>query len=254
MPDISHAVHEALAMYLAAPTEEHRAVLLSEADRYKERWIAERATAPKDSSATRTAYHRKLEVQRLVTGVPVTLALQERNDGSSSWWTISWRTKYSVGGSNRRFYLTREGSWAIPAITALDMLDEMESLGGLADAYLDRRMTKPLETVVSIGLSADQRKKAIKSFTGPDEDWGSAPFFLVCSDPDAHWKKVLIVDKPSGIATFRSITTAPDYMPKKVLRPDVDWWLDNSMMDANVQQTRAFHESLRNYLSGSTEG
>ncbi len=40
-------------------------------------------------------------------------------------------------------------------------------------------------------------------------------------------------------------------MPKKVLRPGEGWWLDNSMMDANVQQTRAIYAHLRDYLGAA---
>ena len=38
---------------------------------------------------------------------------------------------------------------------------------------------------------------------------------MITSDPNSHWKKVLIVNTDIDIATFRSITGNPDYMPKK---------------------------------------
>jgi hypothetical protein len=68
-------------------------------------------------------------------------------------------------------------------------------------------------------------------------------------DPNDRWKKVLIVDTDTDIATFRSITEHPHYMPKKALRAGEGWWLDNSMMDANVQQMRAFCLNLKDYLA-----
>jgi hypothetical protein len=37
-------------------------------------------------------------------------------------------------------------------------------------------------------------------------------------------------------------------MPRKVLRPDQDWWLDNSVMDANVQQMTEFYRHLEAYV------
>ena len=63
-----------------------------------------------------------------------------------------------------------------------------------------------------------------------------------------NWKKLLIVNTETGAATFRSMTKNPDYMPKKILRPGAEWWLDNSMMDANVQQVEAFYSNLRDLL------
>lgn len=71
---------------------------------------------------------------------------------------------------------------------------------------------------------------------------------MVNSDPNDDWKKVMIVNTDTGTATFRSITKDPGYMPKKELRPGADWWLDNSMMDANVQQMKAFYSNLRDLL------
>ncbi len=81
--------------------------------------------------------------------------------------------------------------------------------------------------------------------TGSDEDWGSNPFL----NPEV--KKVMIVNTDTDTVTFRSITKHPDYMPKKVLRPGDGWWLDNSMMDANVQQMTKFHTNLRDYLESN---
>lgn len=165
------------------------------------------------------------------------------------WWILSWRTRYSADGSNRRFYLTKDGAWTIPATVALEMIDEMESIGGLDEDYFDHRRRPSFETLTSVKMTMAEKADALEGFTGPDEQWGADPFFVINFDPNDQWKKVLIINTDSDIATFRSITENPDYMPRKVLRPDAGWWLDNSMMDANVQQMRAFHAQIKDYLS-----
>ncbi len=94
-------------------------------------------------------------------------------------------------------------------------------------------------------LPLDRRRAAISAVNGPDEDWGDDPYFLTVTDPHPAWKKVLIVHANGEMATFRSITKEPSYMPKKLLHPGAGWWLDNSMLDANDQQARAFLQALR---------
>ena len=253
---ISRPLLGAVDAYIEAPTGENRELLMHAADDYREAWIV--ARAPGGGSGTKsksrtptTTYDRQLEVSRVVDGIPVKLALQERTSAGveKPWWTLSWRTKYSANGSNRRFYLTKDGCWTIPATVALEMIDEMESLGGLDEGYFDHRRRPSFETLISSEMTAAEKADALDGITGPDEDWGADPFFVINFDPNDQWKKVLIINTDNDIATFRSITENPDYMPKKVLRPDTDWWLDNSMMDANVQQMRAFHTQLKNYLS-----
>lgn len=193
-------------------------------------------------------YDERFAVRRTVDGIPVKLTLQKRIAGfdvEKPWWTLCWRTNYSVGGSNRRFYISKGDCWVIPADIALEMIDEMESLGGLHEGYFDHRGgTSPPEFLVSTEMA-----NALEGITGPDEDWGVYPFFVICSDPSREWKKVLLINTETNIATFRSITENPSYKPKKVLRPNAGWWLDNSMMDANVQQMRVFHSQLKQYLS-----
>lgn len=248
----------ALEVYLKAPTGDNREKLIHAADEYREAWIIAQASGgvdPKSKYKNRTpttTYDRQKEVMRVVDGIPVKLALQERTSArwDKPWWTLSWRTKYAPNGSNRRFYLTKDGCWTIPASIALEMIEEMQTLGGLDEQYLDHRGKPTFETLVSAEMTDAQKSDALKSITGPDEDWGADPFFVINRDPNDKWKKVLIVNTDSDTATFRSITEDPDYMPRKVLRPDVDWWLDNSMMDANVQQMRVFHLHLGNYLTG----
>lgn len=248
----------AVNAYLETPTRDKRDNLLLAADEYRDAWILAQASSMASpvsnaakSRSQSTSYVRKLEVTRAVDGLPVKLALQERTSLSaeSSWWTLSWRTKYSPEGSNRRFYSTKDGCWSIPAAIALEMIEEMEVLGGLDEKYFDHRRRPSFDTFVSTQMSPTERAEALSKVTGPEESWGNAPFFVITTDPNDQWKKVLIVNSDTKIATFRSVTENAEYMPKKDLRPGERWWLDNSMMDANIQQMRAFYTNLRTYLA-----
>lgn len=242
--------------YIEAPTQGNREKLMLAAEEYRESWILEQATSvrtpmapPRKHRSGGTTYDREIEVTRKIGDIPVKLDLQERNTAKEgTWWTLSWRTKYSPGGSNRRFYVTQEGCWTIPAALALEMMREMEALGGLDSRYFSTRGAWEVNTLVSNKMSREQRVKALESITGTDEDWGHDPFFVIVGDYNSRWQKVMIVNTQTNVATFRSITTDPEYMPKKVLRPDSGWWLDNSMMDADVQQTREFYAYLKEYL------
>lgn len=197
-----------------------------------------------------TSYDRLMEAGRHVDGIPVTLALQKRKDEftDSAWWVLSWRTRYAPGGSNRRFYFAKGGGWKIPARDMLEMIDEIEAKGGLDERYFDLRAGFCLKTLVSTEMSSAEKADKLAELTGPDEDWGADPFFVINSDPNDDWRKVLIVNRDSRMATFRSLTRDPDYKPRRELRRGSGWWLDNSMMDANVQQTRAFRARLNEYL------
>ena len=203
----------------------------------------------------RTSYScAKKVATREINDIAVELVLQKRTIAAAgvSWWVLSWRTRYSPNGTNRRFYFTgKDGAWTIPAAKALEMIEEAEARGALDQKYLDldRRRGFICDTLVSTRMAPAERKRELASFTGSEEDWGQDPFFVVNSDPNDNWKKVLIVNTDTGTATFRSITEDPCYRPKKVLRPGADWWLDNSMMDANVQQMKAFYSNLRGLLS-----
>ena len=249
----SESLRNAVNAYIKAPTEKNRAKLAAAMEEYKELWITARVSGGTSKSGNRTAstsYSQEMKATREIDGIAVALALQKRTketDGSS-WWVLSWRTKYSPNGMNRRFYFTKNGIWTIPATEALEMMEELESRGALGQEYLDRRAGPVCDTWVSTKMTPEKKEHELASFTGPEENWGSDPFFVVNSDPNDDWKKVLIVNTDTGIATFRSITKDPDYMPKKVLRPGADWWLDNSMMDANVQQMKAFYSNLRDLL------
>lgn len=216
-------------------------------------WITSRASGGDGKPGNRTpptSYSRAMKAVREIDGIEVALALQERTSAAAgtSWWVLSWRTKYSPNGTNRRFYFTRDGIWTIPAAKALEMMEELESRGALGQEYLDRRAGFVCSTLVSTGMGPSERNRELVNIAGPEESWGSDPFFVVNSDPSKSWKKIMIVNTDTGTATFRSITKDSGYMPRKELRPGADWWLDNSMMDANVQQMKAFYLSLSDLL------
>ena len=249
----SESLRNALNAYIEVPTEKNRAKLAAAMEEYRELWITARAsgrTSNPGSHTPPTSYSRATKATREIDGIAVELALQKRTSGTAgiSWWVLSWRTKYSPNGTNRRFYSTKDGIWTIPATEALEMMEDLESRGAMGQEYLDRRGGFVCDTLVSTRITPEEKEHELASFTGPEEDWGSGPFFVVNSDPNGNWKKVLIVNTDTGAATFRSITKDPDYMPKKVLRPGAGWWLDNSMMDANVQQMKAFYSNLRDLL------
>ncbi len=243
--------------FIEAPTRDNREDLMVAADEYREHWILAQASGgftkarSSRSHTPSTTYDRQLEVMRVVDDIPVKLALQERTSSTvdKPWWVLSWRTKYSPNSSNRRFYFTKDGCWTIPAAIALEMMKEMEALGGLDQKYFDHRGRTTIETLVSTTMTPDEKTDALEGLIGPNEDWGTDPLLVINSDPNDSWKKVMIVNSDTDTATFRSITTDPDYMPRKVLRPDAEWCLDNSMLDANVQQMQTFYSNLQNYLS-----
>ena len=249
----SESLRNALNAYIKAPTEKNRAKLVAAMEEYKELWITARASSGTSKPGNRTpstSYSRAMKATREIDGIAVELVLQKRTSETAgiSWWVLSWRTKYSPNGTNRRFYFAKNDFWTIPVAKALEIMEELESTGAMGQEYLDRRAGFVCDTLVSTRMTPEEKEHELASFTGPEEDWGSRPFFVVNSDPNDNWKKVLIVNTDTGIATFRSITKDPDYMPKKVLRPGADWWLDNSMMDANVQQMKAFYSNLRDLL------
>lgn len=197
-------------------------------------------------SAASTTYGKKIEVAKIVERIPVRLALQLKMpiDVEDSWWVLSWRTRYPDSGRNRRFYFSKEEFWSIPADIALEMILEMEKRGGLKDEYLDPRPYSNFETIVSSEITTADKAEWLRLLTAPDEDWGFDPFFVVVSDPNENWRKAMIVNADNGVSTFRSVTRDPSYRPHKELRTDTEWRLDNSMLDANVQQMRQFLRHL----------
>ena len=187
----------------------------------------------------------------MVYGIPVTLALQKRTGAGEAqgWWVLSWRTKYAPHGANRRFYMTKDGCWTIPAPTALGIIQIIDSEGGLAEQYDDRRRDGEFDVMISSTMSVDEKNKALTDITGVGEKWGSDPFFVITSHPKQARKKILLINTDNNLATFRSITKDANYMPKETLREGASWWLDNYMMDASVQEMRAFYRSLEGYCA-----
>ena len=248
----------ALNIYIDMPTVKNREGLLSEADAYRESWIVGQAASPTTTARKSirreptTTYDRRIEVERTVEGIPIRLALQERTSSSvgKPFWVLSWRTKYSAQGPNRRFYSMDNSYWKIPVGVALEMIEEMERRGGLGDEFLDWRQNSQPTVLDSAEMKPERKAEIFHQITGPDEDWGHDPFFVICTDPNKAWKKLFIVNPELNWVTFRSITTDPTYMPKKVLRPGEGWWLDNSMMDGGVQQMREFYKKLKAHTSG----
>ena len=246
----SESLRNAVNAYIKAPTEKNRVELVAAMEEYKDLWITAHSSGGTSKPGNRTpptSYSRAMKATREIGGIAVELALQKRTSETAgiSWWVLSWRTKYAPNGTNRRFYFAKNDFWTIPAAKALEMMEELESRGAMGQEYLDRRAGFVCDTRVSTRMTPEEKEHELASFAGPEEDWGSDPFFVVNSDPNDNWKKVLIVNTDTCATTFRSITKDPDYMPKKVLRAGADWWLDNSMMDANVQQMKAFYSNLR---------
>ncbi len=250
---LSATLTSAVNVYIDAPTGAHRDNLISAADEYLQLWIGAQAnkgpaSKKRSSHRTPTSYDRRHAVTRGAHGIPVTLALQERDKQGEEHWVLSWRARYFAGGPNRRFYRLNNGIWTIPAAIALEMFEEMEVYGGLKfEKYPDPRPHE-IEISVSTEMTPAKKEEALAQLTLPDEDFGSDPFFVFVSDPKPTVTKAMIVDTVTDTVTFRSITEDPDYMPKKDLNRGPGRWLDNSMMDANVQQMAGFYETLRDYL------
>jgi hypothetical protein len=249
----------AVDAFVVAPTRERREQLVAAADIYRDVWIEakaatrstnERGEGHATSKDGTTTYVREQLVHRAVNGITVRLALQQRTDETSgqSWWVMSWRSNLSETGRNRRFYFSAGSYWTIPARDALELLQEMASRGALDERYFDARVDGDLAVESSDDLGVEERSQRYAAITAPDEDWGEDPYFVIVEDPHPCWQKVMIVNRDTGMATFRSITTSADYKPKKELRAHAGWWLDNSMMDANAQQTRHFFAQLKKYF------
>ena len=140
----SESLQNTLNAYIKAPTEKNRAELVAAMEKYKDLWITAHASGGTSNPGNRTpptSYSRVMKATREIKGIAVELALQKRTSEttSTSWWVLSWRTKYSPNGTNRRFYSTKDGFWTIPAVEALEMMEEMKSMGALGQEYLDSR-------------------------------------------------------------------------------------------------------------------
>lgn len=252
---------EHLARFLEAPTRQRQATLVAAADEYREHWIEAQAaenTKTDDDEGRAQPATRYKRIHSVPGYQPdkteVTLALQSRTSihEGKTWNVVSWRTRLGPGGHNRRFYVTKDDVWTIDARTALEMYLKLEALGGLGDQYGDQR-SPGFQVTVSDDLTTGDRSTMLEEITLADEDWGDNPFHAVLNDPNDNWRKILIVNRQTGVATFRSTTTDETYMPRKTMRPNSRWFLDNSMQDVNVQQARAMLAELRR-ITGTLTG
>lgn len=116
---------------------------------------------------------------------------------------------------------------------------------GQDDKYVDLERNPEFEVTLSNDLNTTRRPALLQEITMPGESWGDDPFFVVLNDPHGSWRKILLVNRETGIATFRSTTTDASYMPRKTMRPGSAWFLDNSMQDTNVQQAQVLLTQLR---------
>ncbi len=265
--------------FLEAPTNFNKEQLLLAAESYKDAWILTMASGNRNDNvpdpsnwapeaiakfysehlsqtSSSTIYSKKLEaVRALEDGLPIKLALQKRTNSrtKNTYWTLSWRTKYSPTGTNRRFYYSSGQYWSCPTSIALELLEDLESQGGLQEEYFD---TRPGNERIKIIISPETQisdpdlyKEQCKNIFAPNEKWGEKPKVIALSDTDKDWKKVMILNHDNSYCTFRSLTKNASYMPKKDLEKSSEWWLDNAMMDASVQQMRIFHSHLKNLIS-----
>ncbi len=248
-------LNETFARYVETPTKQEQDALMGAVENYREKWIEARAVQglkPKShaakSSEAHSRYKRILSVQgKQPDGTELTLALQSRTKTrlGHTLFVVSWRSRLGPGGPNRRFYVSNDEPWSMSASLALDMLEELEGSGGLDEKYfdLDRR---PDFDVISSQLAIDpERSVILEEITMLGESWGESPFFTVLKDPNGDWRKIMLVNRKTGQATFRSTTTDTTYMPRKTLRPGAEFFLDNSMQDTNVQQAQIFLAELR---------
>lgn len=240
--------------FMTAPTKENKTLLDSALEEYRDNWIQDKAfgnaeiPVNENHSSPQTSYELEKVVEaENICGTPIKLALQERSSAreETPYWTISWRTLYQLGGKNRRFYKTEKyGYWSLPIQTALDLIEALKNQGGLDDAFLDSRKLGDYEIICSDELEHLEKVKKLNEITGDSEKWDENAFFVIISDPNPNWQKILIADKDQSLVTFRSLTKDRNYMPKTILRGNSEWWLDNSMLDANVQQFKIFYDQL----------
>jgi hypothetical protein len=201
-----------------------------------------------------TQYEAIIKVAELLAdGIEVSLRLQTRTSirHGISWPVVSWRTRLEPDGKNRKFYFSGDELWAINAATALKLLESLVTKGGLNAEHNDLRRSDYHPSIV-----ASDDTGAVGFFeqiTMIDEDWGEDPLFVVLDDPSENWRKIMIVNRQTGLATFRSTTTDIDYKPRKELRLGSSWYLDNSMPDVNVQQAQVFLDHLRTWKPALTE-
>jgi len=244
-------IQSALDAFLSTPTAEKLQALNAEAEAYRERWIESRsqvgpaatneepADAPGEGS---TRYKRIIAVHgKQPDGTELVLALQSRTSRRENltWFVVSWRSRLAPGGHNRRFYLTANRAWSMPADLALRMFESLKSKGGLDSRYEDTKRRPDFRLSIDLSLT---------DLTMENETWGPRTRTVVLTDPHAQWRKVMLFDPEPSTVTFRSLTKDTTYMPRTELRPGCEWFLDNSMQDMNVQQARVFLGTLQTFL------
>ena len=182
-------------------------------------------------------------------GQPVHLKLQERlGVPPVPYHCLSWRTLYSGGTANRRFYRSKKrGFWTIPTRLALVLMRQADERGWLDGTYDDpqKRCGGPDNDIFdSRELGARERREVFESITCEDgePDWGYDPIFVVIQVPDKRrrWRKVMIADSERRLCTFRSTTTDPDYKPVIADPALSPWRMDNAMQDAGAAMIRTF--------------
>jgi hypothetical protein len=245
-------IQSAFSDFISTPTTEKLQALNLEAEAYRERWIESRSRVPPTPSVHHeteaektTRYKRVMAVHgNQPDGTELVLALQSRTSKreGKTWFVVSWRSRLSPGGHNRRFYLTAGQAWSMPADLALQMFESLRAQGGL-EARFDDTQRRP-DFRVSVDLS-------LTDLTMEGETWGARTRTVVLTDPHAQWRKVMLFDPDTRIVTFRSLTKDNNYMPRTDLRPACEWFLDNSMQDMNVQQARVFFEALQTFLAAA---
>ena len=192
-------------------------------------------------------YRKICEVRNMHLGLPVCLRLQVRlDDPPVEYHTLSWRSRYRTSpGQNRRLYeTTADGFWTIPTDLAMYILGQASDKGFLDTMYDDSgtRHGGPEIYVVadSRTLALVDRHRSLGEITFDDEDWGSAPVFVIAETPDGKWRKIMIVDTNSNVCTFRSMTTNEGYGMRDTRRRNGRWLLDRSMQDASAAVMRQF--------------
>ena len=139
------------------------------------------------------------EVRDAHLGLPVCLRLQVReDDGPVEYYTLSWRSRYRTSPrQNRRLYVTTsDGFWTIPADLASLILRQASDRGFLDAEYDDPgiRHDGPMDFVVADSRTLTQEDffRILDEITFDDEDWGSAPTFVIAETPDGRWRKIMI--------------------------------------------------------------
>lgn len=176
-------------------------------------------------------------------GIEVLLVRHARSTSTESWTTFSWRTRLAPGGSNRRFYMHQGEPWTISSQLAIAMLSEMDRQHPFAS---DLGTTVRPEVLFSCSMTPEMRFLYWREICLPEDRWSSDVEFVVTQDPFQrnHWRKIGIVDHSRNRATFRSTTRDATYAPKKTIPDWNDWFLDNSMLDADGREMGAFLDLL----------